>query len=475
MSTPADSPTVFGREVLARFARKQPLAMTLRLAMEHLFAASELDAIFERCRVLGYTRTLAFAALVEVMTAVVLGTFKSVNAVVTAWAGRLPVRGTSIYNKLNGLEAVVSAGLVAHTAPRARAMIEAARGTCAPLLPHRRVRILDGNHLAATERRLEVLWGCAAGPLPGFCLVVLDPLVRLFTDVIPCEDGHAQERGLTDEILALVRAADCWIADRNFCTQAILFGLLDRGADFVIRQHGKLAYRRVGVRHARGRVATGAVYEQDVELPGATACHTLRRVTVVLDTPTRDGDTEVHLLTSLAGPGATDVPAAERVTAGTAADLYLARWGIESAFAELARCLQAEVAPLGYPRAALFGFCVGLTAYNALSMVLGALRAVHGEQVIAEEVSSYHIVQQARLEVTALDTLLEERDWTPMRRLTTVQIAAEMVRLAGTVSLRTIRKAKRGPKKLVPARTRFKQTPHVSTKRLLDAKTEVDS
>lgn len=475
MSTPADSSTVFGREVLARFAAKQPLAMTLRLALEHLFAAPALNALFERYRGLGYTRTLTFATLVDVMAAVVLGTFKSVNAVVTAWARRLPVRGTSIYNKLNALAAAVSAGLVAETAPRARAVIEAMRGTCVPLLPHRRVRILDGNHLAATERRLEVLWGCSAGPLPGFCLVVLDPLVRLFTDVIPCEDGHAQERALTDQILALARGADCWIADRNFCTRAILFGLLERDADVVIRQHGNLPYRLVGVRHAAGRIATGAVYEQELELTHAGRGRTLRRVTVVLDAPTRDGDAEIHILTSLAGPGATDVPAAERVAAGTAADLYLARWGIESAFAELARCLTAEIAPLGYPRAALFGFCVGLTAYNALSMVLGALRATHGERVVAEDVSRYHIVQQARVEVTALDTLLDERDWRPIRALTTVQVAAEMVRLAARVPLQTIRKAKRGPKKPVPPRTRFKQTPHVSTKRLLDGKTEDDS
>ena len=66
MSTPADSPTAFGQQILERFARTQPLAMTMRLAMEHLFAAPQLDAIFEQCRTLGYTRTLAFSVLVEV-------------------------------------------------------------------------------------------------------------------------------------------------------------------------------------------------------------------------------------------------------------------------------------------------------------------------------------------------------------------------------------------------------------------------
>ena len=42
-------------------------------------------------------------------------------------------------------------------------------------LPGYRVRILDGNHLAASDRRLGVLRGHAAGPLPGHALVVFRP------------------------------------------------------------------------------------------------------------------------------------------------------------------------------------------------------------------------------------------------------------------------------------------------------------
>ena len=48
-----------------------------------------------------------------------------------------------------------------------------------PLLENYQVRILEGNALAATERRLKVLRGVASAPLPGKSLVVLDPLLRL--------------------------------------------------------------------------------------------------------------------------------------------------------------------------------------------------------------------------------------------------------------------------------------------------------
>ena len=65
----------------------------------------------------------------------------------------------------------------------------------------------------------------AAGPLPGKSLVVLDSALMLAIDVFPCEDGHAQERALLDQVLATVEANDGWIEDRNFCTLGFLFGI----------------------------------------------------------------------------------------------------------------------------------------------------------------------------------------------------------------------------------------------------------
>jgi len=81
----------------------------------------------------------------------------------------------------------------------------------------------------------------------------------------------------------------------------------------------------------------------------------LRRITIRLDQATRDGDMELHLLTNLPR---------EKASAMEIADLYRRRWSIETAFQQLALWLDAELAPLGYPMAALFGFCVGLLSYN---------------------------------------------------------------------------------------------------------------
>jgi IS4 transposase len=46
------------------------------------------------------------------------------------------------------------------------------------------------------------------------------------------------------------------------------------------------------------------------------------------------------------------------------AELYRNRWGLETAFQKLESHLNSELNTLGYPQAALFGFCLALVAFN---------------------------------------------------------------------------------------------------------------
>ena len=452
-----DPPTL-STMLLERFALRNPLAAGLRLVLERLFEATAINALFEQNRSQQYTQRILFVTIVEVMFAVVSRKVDSAHAAMQQHGEALGASITAFYKKLNGTEPAVSTALVAHSFARGRELVAEMGGLCPEALPGWRLRILDGNHLAATERRLAALWQVSAGPLPGLALVVFDTAARMMSDVILCEDGHAQERSLTAQILALVVRGDCWVADRNFCTQAILFGLLSREAAFVIRQHANLPGELVGVRRARGRCATGTLFEQRFRLCFEGEVRTVRRVTLVLDAPTRDGEHEVHLLTALP----------PTVDAATVAAIYLSRWTIESAFADLARWLQSEIAPLGYPRAALLGFCVGIMAYNAISTLLGALRATHGEDVLRDQVSGYYLAQFGRDAVGAIDDLIEPQDWVPWQTLSMPAAAVLLKAIAARIDLRLIRKHKRGPKKPVPKRTRFKNEPHVSTKKLLD-------
>ncbi|MEM9120361.1 MAG: hypothetical protein AAGD09_21125 [Cyanobacteria bacterium P01_F01_bin.56] len=126
----------------------------------------------------------------------------------------------AVYQKLNALEPPIIEALLRQSVSQAGELIGALGGQLPALLAGYRVKILDGNHLASTERRLSVLREVGSAPLPGHSLVILDPALQLAIDVFACEDGHAQERALLSRVLATVMYRDLWIADRNFYTLA---------------------------------------------------------------------------------------------------------------------------------------------------------------------------------------------------------------------------------------------------------------
>jgi hypothetical protein len=216
---------------------------------------------------------------------------------------------------------------------------------------------------------------------------VFDPARMLVVEVFPDEDGHAQERASLPDVLASVRPGELWVADRNFCTTDFLFGIAARDACFLIRQHqATLHWQEMGEPCCLGRRETGTVYVRTGRLADAAGGELLiRRITLVLDQPTRDGDAEIHLRTN--------VPIAA-AAAGTLAELSRRRWTLETAFQELTCHLACEVNTLGYPKAALFGFCVAVVAYNALAVVKASLRSVHGTAKVQEEVSSYYLAEE---------------------------------------------------------------------------------
>src|SRR4029077_18276505 len=160
--------------------------------------------------------------------------------------------------------------------------------------------------------------------------------------------------------------------------------------------------------------------------------------TVVLDTPTRDGDAEIHLLTN--------VPAKD-ARARVVAELYRQRWTIETAFQELEASLHSEVNTLGYPKAALFAFCVALVSYNVLSTIKAALRSVHGEEKVAEEVSGYYVADEVQMTHRGMMIAIPEDEWVVFQGLPPVELAEVLVSLARSVALPKLRKHPRGPKK----------------------------
>ena len=78
------------------------------------------------------------------------------------------------------------------------------------------------------------------------------------------------------------------------------------------------------------------------------------------------------------------------------AEIYRKRWTIEGLFFEVAQTLSCEIDTLCYPKAALFAFCLGLLACNAVALLKAALRAVHGEEVVSGQLSAYYLVLEIR-------------------------------------------------------------------------------
>lgn len=439
------------------FVEHAPLCVMIRLTLESLFRPERLDALFRDTAQVQYERELLFSQVVELMQSVVLRVHPTVHAAYKKREAQLPVSDQAIYDKLQCMELGVSTALVEDSAMRLAPVIDALGARSADWVRGYRSRILDGNHLSKTERRLKVLRPTWAAAMPGKVLAVYEPATDLVTHVCLTPDGHAQERALFDDVLDLVQRRDLWIADRNFCTLKLLFGIDAQGAAFAIRQHAGLPFRLLGRRRYRGRSATGRVYEQAMKLKYEDQTLRVRRVTVVLDQPTTDGDTEIHVVTSLPE---------KKADALAVAELYRKRWTIEGRFYEVTQTLNCEPNTLGYPKAALFAFCLALVASNAVALLRASLRAVHDVDAV-EEMSRYYVALEVRETYVGMMIALPPARWLAFAKLDAAALAEALREVAGYVQPKKYRKARRGPKKPPPPKGKYKNGGHVSTHKLL--------
>jgi hypothetical protein len=444
-----------------KFVQRSPFAVMSRALLEHALCPRDLDDLFARQADLQYTRELLFSSVVDLMSQVVTRTYGSVRSAYVSGVVDVPVSLTSVYNKLAGIEDSVSAELVRHTARRLRPLVSFLGGCLPEPIPGYRMLVLDGNHLAATEHRLKETRANSAAPLPGQSLAVYEYSSQMIADIILCEDGHAQERSMLDPIVEKVRANDLWVADRNFCVKHFLLSIADRDGFYIIREHQQLKYNVAGKLRRRGRVETGTVYEQAIDLEDEDGkAHRVRRVVVRLDVPTRDGETELALITNLP----------KEVGATAVAETYRKRWTVETGFADLTVTLCCEIDTLCYPKAALFAFCVAVAAYNMQSAIKGVMRGVHGAEKIDKGFSRYFMAGEIARVYEGMMIALPGDEWERFRTMATESLAGFLRGVAEKVRLERYAKSTRGPKKPMPKRKYDKKHPHVATARLLEAR-----
>jgi IS4 transposase len=454
--------------VLGRFVEQCPVAVMAQLALQRALPAGVVDAVFEAHAEQQYTRELLFSTVVDLMALVAVGLRPSLHAAgrEARAAGTLGVSLQALYDKVNHTEPGVLRALVRESAARL-APVAARLRPAAPWLAGYRVRVLDGNHLPATEHRVKPLRAARGAALPGQGLVVYAPELDLVVDLVAGEDAHAQEPSYVAPLAAAAGPGELWLADRNFPTRAFLGALAARGAAVLVREHGTRPHpEAAGARRGVGRGASGVVYEQPVTCPvpppGAPPLR-LRRVEVELDTPLESGETTLRLLTTL--------PAAAADAVAVAA-LYRRRWTVEGLFQRLEGVFHSEVASLGRPRAALFAFAAAVVAYNALAVVQAAVEAEAAARAPAAPVpiSMYQVAHAVREHYRGLMVAVPPAVWARYAPRAPRGLAATLRGLAAHVRLEAYRKYPRGASG--PRRTAGyvprEELQHISTARVLE-------
>ena len=453
--------------VLARFVERCPVAVLAQLTLDRALRAEWVDALFEAHAEQQYTHELLFSTVVDLMALVAVGLRPSLHAAAreALSAGTLGVSLQALYEKVNHSEPAVLRALVRESAQRLGPVMTHLRaaGPPPPWLAGSRIRVLDGNHLPASEKRVKPLRGHRGAALPGQALVLYAPEADLVVDLVAGEDAHAQEPTYVPPLVAAAAPGELWIADRNFATRAILAALDARGAAVLVREHRRrLTPTALGDRWYVGRGATGLVYEQLVGCPGATPTAPplrLRRIEVELDAPLESGETVLRLLTTL--------PAA--VDAAAVAALYRRRWTVEGLFQRLEGVLHSEVHSLGHPRAALLAFSVAVVAYNVLAVVQAAVETEAAAAAEPVPISMYYVAHTVREHYRGLLIAVAASVWADYDAQPPAALAASLRDIAAHVRFEAYRKHPRGasgprqPKGFVaPA-----DLQHISTARVL--------
>lgn len=160
----------------------------------------------------------------ELRCQVVRGLQPSVHAAYKNRADQLQGTDQAVYDQLQHVELAVSAAGAHDSAAGTEPLMQALRARRPSWRKGYRIKIRDGNHLAATEHRIAELRPTWAAPRPGKCLAVLDQQLMTVTDVLRTEDGHAQERSLMEGVLSVIQRRDLWIADRKLATRPFRHG-----------------------------------------------------------------------------------------------------------------------------------------------------------------------------------------------------------------------------------------------------------
>lgn len=428
------------------------------LVMEKVLSAPALDALADRSCSAQYTKKLLFSTCFELLFAVSCNTYPSLFSAVKFRKIPLHASLNALYGKVSRVEPSTCESLLSHVYSGCRTLLDPMKDVLFPSpLAGLEVRVWDGNHLPATQRRIRELRDVAAAPLPGFCLVMLDPQRGLLEELIAESDAHAGERTRLPEVATKSRKGVCNIFDRNFCVVSFLHTLESQQKLFLVRQHSQVECLEIDEEKQVADNDERTIWEQRVQIGAGEHAMIVRRIHIRVKEGTKRGEKDLYLLTNLP-----ESFGAEAISAA-----YRWRWRIEVAFRWLESLFASEINTLSFPRAALFSFSVACCAFNVLSVVKAAIRGALGRPT-AEQVSDYQLGLAMTRDFSPIVLAVAAALYQNFAQKPVYLLVDELYRLARLLQLRHFTKAKAPKKKKPPTqKTRFLDTPHVSTQRVL--------
>lgn len=124
-----------------------------------------------------------------------------------------------------------------------------------------------------------------------------------------------------------------------------------------------------------------------------------------------------------------------------------------------------ELNTLGYPKAALFVFCMAVVAFNVLSTLKAALKTVHGTGKI-----EFYVVEELQGIFRGMMIALPPPLWQPFAAMPVPQFAQTLTDWAAHVDLKRLASSPRGSKKPPQKEALNRKQLHVATARLLKEK-----
>lgn len=446
------------RTLMDVFVGKCPFAVLTQLAIRGL-VQDDLDQVFRDNAQRQYQKNVLFSDLAIAVSDVVLQLSGNFNQAYEQHKKTLGVSKACFYDKINHIETNISEALVRRIAERAAHMQDQLDYVPWDVLPGFTVFSVDGNHLTEADKRLAPLRDIQDAPLAGTIVARFDHQRQLFDRAYLLEDAHDQESSTQGRIAEDLDAGDVLVADRHHCVLGFLRDIDQRGAFFVIRQHGRFKGVLVGKRKKVGRTDRGVVYEQKIRTSDSPDAQVMRRITIELSSPTQKGESEVHLLTNLPS----------EVSAESVSQLYLVRWEVETGFYYLTTSMTCELKSVSHPKAALFLFCSAMLAFNVRQVLLAALYAEHPDESVLQ-VSHFQVSLEVSKYTDGMLAVMSEEIWSELLPSSPSELCMELRRISRGVDLSSYKKSVRGPKNKKPAKPkRDRPKTHASVAKLLKA------